>query len=146
MVEKAVMVGAIPNAGRITSDDYVVDPNPGLLSRLQNSRAGEVWDYALRSQPDSNRHRWERNRIPDFLKAGDIEDGRSLLDYEDWDTIGSDHVAATTNAALLRVSVWQDYPLKMPAHRAFYAADFLRMEENSWIENHYENYMIDEGL
>jgi hypothetical protein len=146
MVEKAVMVGSIPNAGRLISPDYQPVPAQRLIDLIENDRAGAVWDYALKKQPDSDQHRWERNRIPDFLGSQTIDEGRGRLDYEDWDGIHSDHVSATTNMALVAVSVWQDYPLRMPAHRTFYRGDAIRMEADAMMENHYEAYMIDEGL
>ena len=146
MVEKTVMVGAIANAGKLDNADYVPAHNDVLENKIRTEHAGAVWDYVLAKQPDSDQHRWERDRIPDFLGSDNIDEGRAVLDYEHWDDIGSDHSAMTTNMALVRVRVWQNYPLTMPAHRAFYAGDSIPMEGNSFIENHYSAYLDDAGL
>jgi len=145
MVEKTIRVGCIPNAGRLIEPD-VPRVDQDLRDALASMRPGEVWDFALAKQPESDQHRIERTRIPDFLGSDSLDDGFAVLNYEDWDAIYSDHRAATTNMALIRVRVWQDYPLKMPAHRAFYAGDEVRMEGSSAIENHYAAYLDDQML
>ena len=45
----------------------------------------------------------------------------------------------------LEVRVQQDFPLRMPMHGAFYAADSVRLQGECTIDNHYQLYLDDQG-
>lgn len=114
IVEKALHVGAIPAAGRMVS------PEAGLRPREQLVR--------------------EMAAIPAYLQSYYPGDAlRDVLDYEDWDDLGVDIVS--DRGALLRVAARWRYPLRWPMHRAFYAADSVRLETTVTLDNHYPVYL-----
>lgn len=145
MIEKSIMVGGIANAGGIR-EPQVTGQYDDLLDWLQTERSGAVWDLVLQKQPVSEKHRVERSRIPDFLDSIDVPYGRAVLDYDDWDTLDFDARASAPSPELVRVTVDQDYPLRVPAHRTFVLRDDWPLHGEATLENHYEAYMIDEGL
>jgi hypothetical protein len=144
MVQKTIMVGLIPVAGRMTVPDYEV-VYQDLRDSLARDSLGSVWDLALTKVPDSERHRIERTRIPEFLGSDNVPDGRTILDYADWDDIDYNARAPVPNAAFVHVTAEYDYPLRVPLHRTFVAADRVHVFGESYLENHFESYMDDEG-
>jgi hypothetical protein len=145
MVQKCIMVGLIPVAGhRILPDDEVVFDD--LRSALANESLGYTWDLALTHTATPLRHRAEFTRIPDFLASNSVDDGRAVyLDFADWDGIDYNANAPVPNAAFVHVTAEYDYPLRVPLHRTFVAADSVRVFGESYLENHFESYMDDEG-
>lgn len=114
MVEKAVLVGTIPNAGKMT---------------FPETAGGPLAQMAI-----------ERGRIPLYLAAEwNMLDG--ILQYEDWDTIG--YYYPNDFALDLQFSVSQDLPLRyFPAvFRAFYAADFFPLNTELSMDNHAALYL-----
>jgi hypothetical protein len=118
MIFKTVRVGTIANAGKMR-----VPNEPGGL--IQQS------DIELAS-------------IPFYLGAPDYGYLGGILDYEDWPTVS--HSSPTPPpGGTLRVRVNQDYPLRMPLHRVFYADDNIRLRGESRLDNHYGLYLNDMG-
>lgn len=109
MVIKAVFVGTIPNAGKMTFPEV-----PG----------GPLNQMAI-----------ERGRIPLYLDAEwHMLDG--ILQYEDWETINCNYT--DDNSLLFQFSVSQDLPLRyFPAFfRAFYRNDSIPISTELRLDNH----------
>jgi len=71
-----------------------------------------------------------------------------ILDYENWDTIRTDHGIAAepesgSSASLINVRVFQNYPLWVPMHRAFYRGDSINLSAELTMESHYGLYIND---
>lgn len=114
IVEKALHVGAIPAAGPMLA------PEAGLRPREQLVR--------------------EMAAIPAYLQSYYPGDAlNDVLDYEDWDDL--DLVVVSDHGALLRISARWEYPLRWPMHRAFYAADDVRLETSVTLDNHHPVYL-----
>jgi hypothetical protein len=114
ITEKALNVGTIPAAGPMLA------PERGLRPREQLSR--------------------EISAIPAYLQSYYPSDAlRDILDYEDWEDLHL--VVASDQGALLRVNARWEYPLRWPMHRAFYAADRVRLETSVTIDNHHPVYL-----
>ena len=118
MVFKTIRVGAIPNAGRMVNPAYTGGPTA--------------------------EHTLEAARIPLYLGAETPGRLAPILDYEAWNTIQAD-TAWSSGDGTLQQQVKQDVPLKLPFHRAFYAADSVEMEGETHLDEHYSLYMDDEG-
>jgi hypothetical protein len=118
MVMKSLRVGSIPNAGQMT-----VPPSAG----------GPAVQYAI-----------ERARIPLYLEAANGARLSAILGYEDWSTIRPSEPEALADGTL-HIEVSQDYPLRLPMHRSFYAADSMPLTGESRIDSHYLLYMYDAG-
>ncbi len=118
MVEKTVKVGTIPNAGRMTN------PDPGGGPALK--------------------HAMESARIPLYLAAENAGRLRAILEYADWDSIGNPRITSMGNGTL-RVQLSQDYPMRFPFYRLFYAADRVPLEADLSLDEHYPLYLDDWG-
>jgi hypothetical protein len=118
MIFKTVRVGTIANAG----DMLVPDLTGGLI---------EQSDIELAS-------------IPYYLGAPSYGYLGAILDYEDWSSV-SHSIPQPFPDGTLRVRVTQDYPLRMPMHRAFYADDEIELRGESRLDNHYGLYLNDMG-
>ncbi len=145
MVFKVARVAAIPNAGRMIEPVYDNEA-PDLQIAVATGSAGTLWDRVLSGDlwPSFAQARLESARIPEYLAAENTARARTLLDYEDWDSIGmlSDGSALDT---LLDVRVGQDYPLKVPVSGSFYADGEVALVGESAIENHFPLYLEDQG-
>lgn len=141
MVNKAVRVASIPNAGKMIEPPFE-NENLALRNAAATLRAGNFWEYALTAQPSSLQQSLEAARIPEYMASHNLPRSRWILDYEDWDTI---HIDDHTSLAspIVHITVSQDYPLRMPLHRAFYAADSVALEGDSYLENYYPLYIDD---
>ena len=142
MVSKSIRVASIPNAGRMTAPEFD-NANPALRQMMATLRPGELWDEAvLNSNPSSIQQDLERARIPEYLASRNYGRANSILNYEDWDTI---HWSVPHNlfGDLLQVNVSQNYPLRLPFHRAFYANDTVNLTGTSTLESHYPLYLDD---
>lgn len=146
MVEKSIRVAAIPNAGKITADDFE-GPGSPLTPLIATQRPGTFWETVLRMVPASQQLAWEKSRIPEYLNSFNNARGDYLLDYADWDSVRGDHESGAMGDAslnpLIRVRVNQEYPLRIPAHRTFYSADSVQLAGESYIENYYPLYLDD---
>ena len=145
MVWKTTRVGAIANAGLMTTPEEEV-VNQDLRDALASMRLSKLWDFALKKHPAQKPHRTEIARIPEYLGSDTIGNGEAILNYEDWDTIGSRHSASTAGAATLHVEVWQNYQLRIPGHRLFVATNKVLLHAHAYLESHYTAYMYDDGL
>lgn len=143
MVSKCGRVASIPDAGRMTTPAYT-NVDVALRDAVGTSTPGGLWDWALRSAPVSAQYEVERVRIPEFLASPTEPTADSVLDYEDWDSIrvGVSSVGGPWGTTL-RGAVRQEYPLRVPLHRAFYAADDIDLEGTAFVENHYALYLED---
>ncbi|MGQ9662154.1 MAG: hypothetical protein ACUVWX_07435 [Kiritimatiellia bacterium] len=141
MVTKCARVALIPNAGKMLEPQTDFAPSP-LLDMVLNLKPGELWDEALRSYPTSPQYEIERVRIPEYLASRNPGRAAATLDYEDWDHIA---VQDITDATKIHSRARQEYPLRIPLHRAFYATDDVTLEGESHIENHYSLYIDDRG-
>lgn len=118
MVFKTVRVGAIPNAGRM------LNPAPG---------GGPTVEHAA-----------EAARIPHYLAADNWGQLNAILDYDSWGTI-SQPASMDIGNGTVRVHVDQDVPLRYPLHRLFYAADWVPLQGQTYLDNHYPLYIDDQG-
>jgi hypothetical protein len=70
-----------------------------------------------------------------------------ILNYQDWDT--QQDIRQISQMALadgtLKMKVGQEVALRFPFHRTFYAADFVEMTGESYLDNHYTLYLDDQG-
>ena len=146
MVRKSVLVAAIPNAGRMTEPPFE-NIDTFLRAAVSNMPPGQLWDVLLHDvTPPSLQYVIERSRIPDFMASDDEWQGRNILNYADWDTIRGPAFMpsdpSVTNV-LIEMRVGQEYPLWVPMHRLYYAADSVNLDGNSTLENHYPLYLDD---
>lgn len=146
MVEKSIRVAAIPNAGRITAAEFE-GPGSPLTPLITTQRPGALWETVLGMVPASRQLVWEKARIPEYLNSFNNARGDYLLDYADWDSVRGDHESVAPSDGdfdpIVQVRVSQDYPLRIPAHRAFYDADSVQLAGESYIENYYPLYLDD---
>jgi len=120
MVEKTVLVGAIPNAGRMINPVY---------------QGGPSVEHAL-----------ETARIPLFLGAEHEGRLQAILDYENWNTINYKKPAVSMGDGTFRYEVDQKVPLSDPFRRAYYAADSVELSGENYLDEHYTLYMeTDDG-
>lgn len=157
MVRKVARVGAIANAGRILEPDYdYTDPaiqaavttyHPDPTSN-RDRRPGLFWEDVSSGalQPPSAQVDLEIARIPEYLWAPTPGQARYILDYEDWDSITVQDLTPSGPGVvgiLAHIRAYQDFPLKVPAHRSFYNADTVDLEGEAYIDNHYPLYLDD---
>ena len=86
----------------------------------------------------------ERARIPLYLEAEDASQLPAILDYENWDSIEEREVQELSDGTLA-LEVAQDYPLRFPLHRAFYAGDTVPLRGRAYLDSHYTLYLYDLG-
>jgi len=148
MVRKSVRVAAIPNAGRLTEPPFL-NENPALRAEVATLRPGDLWDSLLAADPVSEQAGLEKARIPEYLGSENWPRAGWLLDYEDWDTVNVGQSTTVGGSGgqfgIVQFRVWQDYPLRMPFHRAFYADDEVRLQGRADLEEHYRLYLEDRG-
>lgn len=147
MVEKSVRVAAIPNAGKLITPEFENDDTV-LQGMVETMRPGQLWEQTLRASPSSLQYNLERARIPEYMGSYNRPRAGNLLDYENWDTIHSDHGTVSepvpgAQASMVTVNVYQDYPLWVPMHKAFYAGDSIRLDGTFTMESHYGLYIED---
>ncbi len=147
MVEKAILVAAIPNAGRMIQPD-IANEDAALREWLATERTGVVWDRVLAADPGmADIHEIERARIPEFMGSEQWAWSRAILDYEHWNTVRSSVPGMMNDGAPLDVRVRQQIDLRrlfgVGVYRTFYAADTLEIEGQSRLEAHYPLYIED---
>jgi len=149
MVDKVVRVAAIPNAGKLVSPAFE-NKNAYLRDVIRREKPVPAWSKLLRETPSSAQYAVEKTRIPDYLDSSGPTMAGTVLDYADWKTIQPPEIEATGVAspegpgAEVTVTVEQALPLRVPVHRAFYAADELKLQSDATMENHYPLYIEDE--
>ena len=142
MVEKVINTAAIPNAGRLKEPPFV-NENAWLRSKVGSQRPGNLWSLLLGATPSSAQYGLERVRIPEYLGAENHSRSLWVLDYEEWQKKTIKHNARGGAGMQVDVEVEQEYPLRFPAHRAFFAADAVKLEGEGSMENHYPLYLDD---
>jgi hypothetical protein len=145
MVDKAVLVAAIPVAGRMVEPVFQ-NQDQYLRDQVDTLRPGELWDELLRARPASAQLNIELARIPEFMGCDDWSQARFILDYEHWNTIRPPPwqiVDPALTNTVIDVRVVHHYTNWVPGgiHRAFYAADYLDIMGDSSIENHFPLYI-----
>lgn len=151
MVDKAIDVATIPNAGPMLEPDFYVNDNPWLQDLVETATPGEVWDQTLDASPASQQYPLERARVPEYMGATTRAQARFVLDYEDWDDISHEIGISSsipggdpTTDQMLHVRALQNYRLWVPMHRSFYAADRMDIEGEAHLESHYALYLDDQ--
>ncbi len=147
MVEKSVRVASIPNAGKMLTPAFE-NTDTALRTMVETMKPGELWEETLRATPSSLQYNLERARIPEYMGSWNRPRAGHILDYENWDTVRSDHGVISppvpgASASTVSVNTYQDYPLWVPMHRAFYRGDSIRLSGSFTMECHYELYIDD---
>ncbi len=147
MVEKSVRVASIPNAGKMLTPAFE-NTDTALRTMVETMKPGELWEETLRATPSSLQYNLERARIPEYMGSWNRPRAGHILDYENWDTVRSDHGVISppvpgASASTVSVNTYQDYPLWVPMHRAFYRGDSIRLSGTFTMESHYELYIDD---
>ena len=124
MVLKTVLVGAIPNAGKLLNPAHT---------------GGPARQYALESA-----------RIPLYLGAQSGGELGAILDYDGWGLSSLSGITVMPSYSLgdgtLRQEVKQTVDLtRYPFHRAYYAADSFPMTGQATLDEHYSLYLEDAG-
>jgi len=144
MVEKSIRVASIPNAGLMTVPDFR-NIDTALENMVATLRPGALWERVMGIVPSSSQLNIERARIPEYMDTFNDARDDYVLGYTDWNSVRGDHAGGADGMdPFIRVRVTQNYPLRMPAHRAFYAADTIRLRGESQIENYYPLYLDDQ--
>ncbi|MBA4387834.1 MAG: hypothetical protein C0404_07625 [Verrucomicrobia bacterium] len=150
MVYKCVRTAAIPNSGRLVEPTFPIN-DPGLQAKVASMKPGPLWESLLATTPRSFQYDVERVRIPEYLASVNDPTSTYILDYSDWDSVTYGQQATGLPPGIspddmnpeIHIVVRQDYPLKMPMHRTFYASDELPLVGEAYIENHYPIYLDD---
>jgi hypothetical protein len=147
MVEKSIRVAAIPNAGKLITPEFDND-DTALRAMVESMAPGQLWEAALKASPSSLQYSLERARIPEYMGSYNRPRANHILDYENWDTIHSDHgtIAAPVpgaQASMVHINVYQDYPLWVPMHRTFYKGSNITLNAHFTMESHYGLYIED---
>jgi hypothetical protein len=152
MVRKVVRAASIATAGRMVTPEYE-NVNLMLENLVATESPGIVWDTVLPIVPHSAQTPIELARIPFYLGAESPGWASIMLDYEDWDTISylPSEIAGIPDGnpetdQMIQFSTRQNYPLRIPMHRAFYAADSITLQGQATIESHYPLYLEDLNL
>jgi len=143
MVYKTYRVGAIPNAGVMTTP---VLAGPGSSAAGINWSVGNglaLWNTALAGAPVAPMSAIENARIPLYMGAEEWGYLPAILDYADWDTLT---YSSVRNPTLVSAELSQSYSLThFPLHRLYYAADTVPLTGECEIENHASLYLEDMG-
>ena len=83
------------------------------------------------------------SRVPLYLGAEWYGQLSPILDYKDWDTMDIPDPVENDISGMLWLRVSQDFPMRLPMHRAFYAADSINLLGEAFLENHYPLYLED---
>ena len=137
MTYKVVKAASIPNAGLLENPAM---PHPGSNYDWGGVTPGEAFDYAI-SSPGNRSHTidTELSRIPLYLGTLDWNELPGILEYEDWDSVRWPALQNLND--IVSTTVRQDFPLKMPLHRAFYAADEVGLSSQAWQADHHSLYL-----
>ena len=148
MVEKVILLGCTPNAGRMIVPDYTRQ-DTFLRDTVEDSRPGEAWSTLLGVEPRSEQVGIELARAPEYLWSPDLRAARNVLDYEHWDTINAGYYDHRSDALYpgagnsVHIKVTQRIPLLMPEATTFYTGDEVVLQGEARMENHYPLYLND---
>jgi len=147
MVTKTGRVACIPNAGTMTTPEYVNDDN-NLAQMIATKKPGDLFvTVAANPSPASGQYDIERVRIPEYMASENMGRAEFYLNYSNWDSIvfdpGAGQIGDGVIPQILHVTAQQDYTLWVPLHRLFYAGDTVELHGQSDIENHYPLYIDD---
>lgn len=139
MTWKTSRVGLIPNAGKMTTPQ--VNRNAANWSVANSPAMWNAWWKFLSETPASAQVKVELQRIPLYLGAESYDRLDAILAYDDWDTADIPTPVEDSSLQTVSLEIEQEYPLRVPMHRAFYAADTVTLKAKAEIENHYPLYM-----
>lgn len=141
MVDKVKHVASIPNAGPMRTPSRLPMGNADTWHLLS---AGQSFDAAIRSSPRSSQYfQIEQPTIPLFLGTRHSGQMYGILDYDDWRD-GTHAVRGpyySRQGNLLRVTIMQDYPLRMPLWRAFSDNNQIQIRQEALLADHAELYL-----
>lgn len=99
MVQKTMRVAAIPNAGSL-SQPVISMVDPALVTALATLSPGDLWDFAMKSTPQSVTVNTELARIPEYLNSENMPTADNILNYENWNTIVGPTIASSASVVL----------------------------------------------
>lgn len=142
MVYKIYRVGAIPNAGRMTTPGPAgpYSSSAGIDWTVGNGIS--LWDNAMAAAPISPLAAVERSSIPLYLGSEYWGYLSAILDYDEWDTL--DYSSIRTPGQIT-ATVSQNYPLNDPFRFLYYPGDMVPIESSCSLENHAWCYLDDWG-
>jgi hypothetical protein len=148
MVEKCARVACIPNAGPILTPTPVY--TSPIATLIGTSTPGQLWDYALSSDPTSPQLGIELARIPEYLGSQYPLQASYVLDYQDWNSIqvtvpGPPIGVPSPVTPMLHAQAEQDYPMRVPMRGAFWGLDHVTVRGDCYMESHYDLYIQDMG-
>jgi hypothetical protein len=153
MVEKSMRAAAIPNSGKMLMPGF--QHTDGLAGIVARSKPGGIWSYALGAMPSSEQYAVEKARIPSYLASWNSAQADFELKYAYWEGASENRItadidgemlssdASNEGSPILHATVTQAYPLWVPLHQAFYASDSVKLQGDSYLENHYPLYIDD---
>lgn len=131
MVEKAVRVASIPNAGERLEPIVLNQVNSGISA---NDTPGEAMDAAFSRRPVSSSPAAaiEAARIPEYLASENYGRSTYILNYEEWElgSISYNIDESFSEHGTVNAVVQQHFPLKMPFAGYFYPFSSHRDENN----------------
>ena len=153
MVTKTMLAAAIPNAGALTQP-AISSSDPTLANALATFHPVPLWDLALRSSPTPPTLATELARIPEFMASASVDNGKAVLDYENWDggnqalnpptiTVSGNSLSAQvtqSHGLLLNIAVLQQGNINSSDPRT------VNLTGSYAIEAHYPLYLDDKGL
>lgn len=158
MVSKVMRAASIPNAGNMLQP-VIPAENHALRQAIAGRSPGALWDWALRSDPDTARARVERARVPEYLASENHARAEYVLDYADWPEIQGSGLGGGGLGGTYRrdidIDVRQRYPLSIMVQALYDWAGALStalrrgeltLRGQYSIENHYHLYLDDRGL
>lgn len=135
MVRKTVRVGTIASAGAILSPEIGAGPARPLTLNLGQFTL--TLPLTTHDRPATQRA-VERARIPLYLGAESPAELDPILNYSNWPAVSYESQAAPP---LIHFQVLQDFPLSIPLHRTFYAADHVPLRGEAYLEDHAALYL-----
>ncbi|MDA3874402.1 MAG: hypothetical protein PF795_10650 [Kiritimatiellae bacterium] len=141
MVDKVKHVASIPNAGNMRTPARIPMGNADAWNQLS---AGQSFNAAIRSRPSSRQYyEVEQPTIPLFLGTSNAGQMYGILDYDEWrdgpHAVRGPYYSRQGN--LLRVTIMQDYPLRMPLWRAFSDNNHIQIRQEARLADHAEHYL-----
>lgn len=137
MVQKVTNVASIPNAGLMTHPERMT---MGAGYYRGDFNTGVGFYRAVSENPGSAQYaEIERPTIPLYLGSESWGRARGLLDYRDWETVHAP--LYSRQEGLLRVTVIQNYPLRIPMWSAFSRRDEIRIQREARLADHAEHYL-----
>jgi hypothetical protein len=148
MVQKAVMVASIPNAGRmiVPEPDTEADNQDAVWAEMvAEDKPGTVFLKSIGVATASAQYNIERARIPEFMASDNANRARQILDYARWDNIrftvpdAGSFVGGV--APMIDVDVSQVVSNWVPMHKTFYVDDNVELHGKAVIEDHSALYL-----